>query len=74
MKKTTTFEDIGWGKFAKSRIIIEEFYTPSNDFDCVHAAAITEDFKLFEATTDNLYEALMVATDEETAKWLIKKM
>ena len=33
MKKTTSFENIGWGKFAKAKITIEEFYTPSNDFD-----------------------------------------
>lgn len=46
MKKTTSFENIGWGKFAKAKTTIEEFYTPSNDFDCTHISVATEEFEI----------------------------
>ena len=74
MKKTTSFENIGWGKFAKAKIIIEEFYTPSNDYDCTHISVVTEGLELHEITTDSLYEGLLDLTDGETADWLMERM
>ena len=77
MKKTTSFENIGWGKFAKAKITIEEFYTPSNDFDYAHISVAIEElgfFKLHELTTDSLYEGLLALTDEETTDWLMGRM
>lgn len=74
MKKTTSFENIGWGKFANAKIIIEEFYTPSNDFDYTHISVVTEEFELHEITTDSLYEGLLAVTDEETANWLFEAL
>lgn len=74
MKKTTSFENIGWGKFANAKITIEEFYTPSNDFDCTHISVKTEELELHEITTDSLYEGLLTLTDEETTDWLMGRM
>lgn len=74
MKKTISFENIGWGKFAKAKATIEEFYTLSNDFDCVHISVETEELELHEITTDSLYEGLLTLTDEETANWIVERM
>lgn len=74
MTKTTIFENIGWGKFAKAKITIEEFYTPSNDFDCAHISVATEELELHEITTDSLYEGLLALTDEETTDWIMERM
>lgn len=74
MKKTTIFENIGWGKFANAKITIEEFYTPSNDFDFFYISVETGEMKLYEITGDSLYEMLLAATDEETTDWIMERM
>lgn len=74
MKKTTSFENIGWGKFANAKITIEEFYTPSNDFDCVYVLVKTEENEIYEITGDSLYEMLLAVTDEETTDWIMERM
>ena len=69
MIKTTAFENIGFGKFAKSRIEIIEEYTSSNDYECT--TVIVDG--MAHRPTNSTRDALAWALDEETASWIARK-
>lgn len=70
MKKTTIFENIGFGKYGDAEIRIEEDFSPSNDFEgCyieVNGVSVT--------CSDSTRGAIEQALDPETAEWIVKQM
>ncbi len=69
MIKTTMFENIGFGKFAKDIITITELFTESNDFEGCYVSINGEMVSASISTREAIEDAL----DAETAEWILRR-
>lgn len=70
MIKTTTFKNIGFGKYAEDEISIIEQFSDSNDYEGTYIEINGKLTASSIATIDAIRQALA----EETAEWIIKKL